>query len=103
MIAAEQFVRTLAGKHDLDLFAGKVGEKIERNRRRIGQGFIHVILDGGGDVKIFFCGDFLRVIAHAFGFCKLLGGGKFGIFFFRIADGKGFHVVALRHFVHHIA
>ena len=102
MIAAEQFVRALARQHDLDLFACKIGKEIQRDGRGVRQRFVHIILHHRGDGKVFLGGNFFGVIAHALGFGKFLGGGEFGIFFLRIPDGKSLHIVALRHFVHHI-
>ena len=85
-VAAKQFIGTFAGKHDLDVLAGVLGQKVKRNFRRVGHGFIQVPLDQAVGFKELFGIHLIGNAGHTDFLTELLGIRQLGVFFLRIAD-----------------
>ena len=65
IVPAEQFVRALARKHHLHVFAGNLRDKIQRNAARVRAWLVEVILHFGDDVPVFLRRDDFGVVFNA--------------------------------------
>ena len=91
-IAAEQFVRTLAGEDDLYILPGVFRQELEGDFGGVGEGFVHEILDLCGGTEIVVGGNFVGDVGNADNFGEVLGVGQLAVLFFLIAYGEGLHV-----------
>ena len=103
MIAAEKLVCALARQNDLYLLRSEICEKIQRYCRGVRERFIHIILNHGSNIKVLLGGYLFGKILDVFVLCKFLSMRELGIFFLRVAYGKGLYIIALCHFVNDIA
>ena len=92
-IAAEQFIGALSREHDLDIVAGKTGDKVQRNTGRVGKRLIHIVLHGRHRVPEFIARDQMGMVLDADFAAQLLRPADFVILLTEVkADGEGFLV-----------
>ena len=102
-IAAEKFVSAFTRQNNLDILCRILSEEVQRNFRRVGKGFIHIILDFGRHSEIIIGIDLVADILNADDFGEILCVGEFRIFFFFVSNGEGLDVLgALGNLLHDI-
>ena len=95
-IAAEQLIRPLSGKDDLDMLRCLAVHEIKSRRRSVRQGFIHKILDPGKFLPVLLRGNDLAVILNPHFFGQGPGVRDLVIFFIVEANRKGLRALEIR-------
>ena len=64
-VAAEQLVRPFARQHHLDMLGGQLGDEIECDTRRVGQGLVQCVLHLGQRVPVFLLRNAVDIVLDA--------------------------------------